>query len=525
MRLTHFYLEEDERKRLLENRKKVQLLSVAGVLLLIAACGQESAEDIIDNSIQAYEEVESFHMTMEQSMDFDEEEGFELTTEADMTLDPFTMEQTMFIEDEEMRIRFVDGAIYLEEPMSGTWLQMEEDLDELMGEVYGVDGFDEEELAGSENLVPLLEELREREEGVTVEETDDDGVHILSYSAEGEEAQELVMGLDLGEELEIEDLLAEEDGNMHIDHFDVTLTFDAETYYILEQDTQFSGTFEDEVLEEERNYTQEILATYSEFDAVEPIEAPEDAVSFTDFLNEGFEDSFEDDFELEDEMEDDDTDEEAATGSVTAFDSVTTSVDSYDVLTSLMLEAPEGEFLLNEEGTVNGYLEAGHFHLDGGTDGEENVAEIYWDYTGEYHNDNNQGWEAVDYSPIGIDSLYEDVVQSLIEIYSSHGATTEEDTLVSLEITDEPLDDETVVSTIHTWLESVADPAELGIDFQQDLNFELTTALTDDQQYIERVLFNLEQDGTILYFEYIYSDWDEAEEVTVPDEVLEEAGA
>lgn len=197
-------------------------------------------------------------------------------------------------------------------------------------------------------------------------------------------------------------------------------------------------------------------------------------------------------------------------------------MDSYDIVITQSVSSSDEERQLNQEGTVNGMLDSGHFNLTGGTDGEENELELYWNAMGEYQNDNNQGWEEIEFSPIGVDSHYSMVAESMLNLFEGIGFTDENDTELSIFLED-PSSEPTAMGYIMGFMEVFALLEVEVPDLMEASYVDFAVGFSEDHDYLEMVYLDVLHEDTQYDLMYIYENHDEADDVDVPEEVLEEA--
>lgn len=141
---------------------------------------------------------------------------------------------------------------------------------------------------------------------------------------------------------------------------------------------------------------------------------------------------------------------------------------------------------------------------------------------GEYQNDNNQGWEEIEFSPIGVDSHYSMVAESMLNLFEGIGFTDENDTELSIFLED-PSSEPTAMGYIMGFMEVFALLEVEVPDLMEASYVDFAVGFSEDHDYLEMVYLDVLHEDTQYDLMYIYENHDEADDVDVPEEVLEEA--
>lgn len=251
---------------------KGTLLLLLAAVILGACTGKESmqAAEVFTNSMEATESVESFsvEMTMNQKLGFEGESmdvGSKLNL--DMILQPeliayqvMTME--MMGQEMNMEAYLTADGMYMQNPADNSWMLVPV---EMGGAV------DEQQVSPAAQI----EKLQTLVEDLNLETTD--STYELTLSASGDKVKEFIQnelqnsGMEAGMEPGMEAL-----ETMEINSLDLKYTIDKETYF----PTSTVLTM-DVVVEEMGQSIQmvlEMIGTYSNYNQVEPIEIPEEAL-------------------------------------------------------------------------------------------------------------------------------------------------------------------------------------------------------------------------------------------------------
>ncbi|QQK81377.1 hypothetical protein HUG20_16655 [Salicibibacter cibi] len=233
-----------------------------------------SAEEVLSQSIEAMDQLNSYssEMDINQSINVDGEEmPMDMTMSMDVVLDPMAFSQTMTTPDpvteEDMEIEQYmdeDGTIYMLEPEDDEWIMMD-------GGSMGMEDIQDLEMSPQEQL----EMLQEFSSELTVEEEEDH--YALTIEGSGDELIELsrefaTMQGDPQMEAEMDQVL----GQMEINALDYVMHIDKETFYQDELEMNMEMEMEEEG--QTMELSQEMQGTFSDFDEIDEIEIPQEAI-------------------------------------------------------------------------------------------------------------------------------------------------------------------------------------------------------------------------------------------------------
>lgn len=253
------------------------VLTIATMGLVACGSGDETADEIYTNAIEAVEEMKSAEVEMEMKQEMDvagEAMVMESKMAGSMIMDPLAMHQkgtssiTMGEEtmDMEQEIYLVDNEMYNYESMSGQWIKMGESTLPL------------EQLTGNQmDTKEQLDMLKDYVDDLKLEETD--GAYVLTFSPDedrvkelGEELLQEALPAELTSQLgeEISDILS----NTQIHQLFVEMKINKDSYQIesYDMDMEMSMAMEGE----EMNLKQNAITTYKNINTVDSIEVPEE---------------------------------------------------------------------------------------------------------------------------------------------------------------------------------------------------------------------------------------------------------
>lgn len=281
--------------------RKASVLTIftAGALFVGAThtfADEHSAEDILNQSNEAMDNLESFSSTIEMEQSISEAEGdFNTVTtiEQDLILDPLKLRQetTTMMPDgagEETLMSYWTEEGFFQEDGTGGWLKLEdgEQMEEMMYEP----GDQINELEAWSDDLELAEE---------------DGYYVVSYSGEGGDFTEMLAQLEDidGEE---EEMMEEMMGELDVDEISYELHIDQDTYYTTHATVDMQMSLEADGMS--ISMDQSIDMEFHNFDSVEDFDLPDGVAEEAEDLD----DMLEDELDELDEMEED-GDEMAAT--------------------------------------------------------------------------------------------------------------------------------------------------------------------------------------------------------------------
>jgi hypothetical protein len=155
--------------------KSLKVVGVALVFLfLLSACSDEvaknltDAEDVLKQSLEAMEKLDSYSMTMEsdQTMTINDSETINMIMkiESDMTLDPMAFYQKLSLESDmefmgayETEMYLVGDQMYMFEPMMNEWMELPLDMVEEMGSLSEMQLSPDQQLLMLRNFVEDIE--------------------------------------------------------------------------------------------------------------------------------------------------------------------------------------------------------------------------------------------------------------------------------------------------------------------------------------------------------------------------------
>ncbi|OIJ14729.1 hypothetical protein BKP35_05810 [Anaerobacillus arseniciselenatis] len=172
------------------------LLAAVAMLFVLAACNSESAsnlteaEDVLKQSLEAMEELNSYSMKMESeqtmNMNGEEEITMFMTIDADMMVDPMAFYQNLSMESDipmmgafETEMYLVDDTIYVFEPMMDEWMELPMEMAEELG------GLAEMQLSPDQQLAMLRNFVDD------IEMTENNNEYILKLAGEGTDFMEI----------------------------------------------------------------------------------------------------------------------------------------------------------------------------------------------------------------------------------------------------------------------------------------------------------------------------------------------
>lgn len=265
-----------------------------GGALFFGGCGEPSASQILDESIDAYNNLESYTQSVDQTVAFEDGENSEemnIKMDSTLTIEPYALEQVISdgVTEGNTTIRYVKDVFYLEDPVSG-WIELGEEGEELLS--YLIEGIIQED---SEEIffdTAFLETMKEYEDGIELEEeTDHYNMHLI---LEGEEANNFLASAVMENNVELETLFSDENMVLTTQSIEIDLQMNKETKYLSNQSIKMQGDIEgaaDTVM----GFTQDIQVVYDQYDEVTAIEVPQDAIELSELTGETTSDVTEDD--------------------------------------------------------------------------------------------------------------------------------------------------------------------------------------------------------------------------------------
>ncbi|PZD97765.1 hypothetical protein DNH61_00425 [Paenibacillus sambharensis] len=262
----------------MNTRSKLWIAVVALMALMLTACTEEKeqglqADELLSRSQEAVGKVESYALAMELKQDLDTgsgQETFSASSRSSVEVEPFQMQQTVTSqyggEETVYKTILTPEKYYIKDLSIGVWNQLPQSEIEL---VRGA-------LSDFQiNLKAQAERLHKAAADFEVESQE--GVYVLSLREGAEET-----GIELLQDL-LEstfggaEFLANIKDSIKINRLVYQVTLDAETYYPVKLyvDTDMTLAIDPGSPME---MTQQLTADYSKFNAITPIEVPEDAL-------------------------------------------------------------------------------------------------------------------------------------------------------------------------------------------------------------------------------------------------------
>lgn len=253
-----------------------KLLGLGSAIFLAAgltACGTTTSgkdvEDIINSSIAASEDLESFHVKMEMEQDIipaaedAEKVTQESTIEMDYVTEPLglyqTTEMTMMGMPIEAETYFTEEGMYTKDSMSNQWQAAPKEMSDSIVQMS------KDQADATEQLKQMKEYIKD----VKVDEKDDR--YVISFSASGEEYQNLVeeqVEATMPEGLMPKEMLE----GLKVNKLDYTYEIDKKTYHPLNFTVNMD--FDMEIEGEKVQSVQKMTGSYSKFNEIEDITIP-----------------------------------------------------------------------------------------------------------------------------------------------------------------------------------------------------------------------------------------------------------
>lgn len=263
--------------------KKIVLIALFGLTtFILAACGNESAEEVFTNATEAAKKIESAEMIMVVSQEMNlpgEDTNLIVDSEMEGSVinDPIALYQkgTVSMSAEgmgseeplemETEIYFVDEEIYMFESLTGQWIKADETL-------VPIDMITSQQ----PDITEQLEMMEKYVEDFTLEDTKEE--YTFTLTADGEAYKELskeMLSEYMPEELtsQIGDLSSMLE-DMTINSLEFEMILDKETYEMKHYNMDLDMTMT--VEGQELNIVQSIDTEYTGLNTVEAIEVPQE---------------------------------------------------------------------------------------------------------------------------------------------------------------------------------------------------------------------------------------------------------
>ncbi|MFD1850628.1 DUF6612 family protein [Oceanobacillus bengalensis] len=259
-----------------------KLVVAFGMILLsisLVACGNENAEDVFTQAMEAAEGMESAEVVIDMTQNIgmpDESSSLEMETnmEAEMILDPLAMYQkgtvSMMMDDFPMEMEtemyLVDDEVYVYDSMSSQWMKMDETM-------MPMDALNNQQ----PNITEQLEMFEKYVEEFEFEETEDEFVFKLTADGEGfTELTNQLMDEYMSEELtaqfgeEMDEVLE----SMDVSKLYIELYIDNETYEMNGEKIDMEMTMG--VEGDEVKLSQQVSTKYTNINTIQSIEIPQE---------------------------------------------------------------------------------------------------------------------------------------------------------------------------------------------------------------------------------------------------------
>lgn len=234
----------------------------------------DDARSILEQSINAMTDVESFNMdmTMNQTMEMEGEEPLEISTnlKMDAIQDPLSFYQVIESPDPmsgeiaEVEQYFVDGEIYTYDPSQDMWIKMS-------GDLMGMNDIEDLEMSPEEQLETLMGFA----DDITVEDEGDR--YALTINGSGDELKEIAQGLanaetDATMQAQMDQLFE----SMNITKLDYVLYINKETYY--QEEMNMNLDMEMDAEGDTITISQVSTGTFGKFNEIDEISVPSEAL-------------------------------------------------------------------------------------------------------------------------------------------------------------------------------------------------------------------------------------------------------
>lgn len=234
----------------------------------------EDAKSILEQSINAMTDVESFSMdmTMDQTMEMEGEEPLEMSTKLKMDAiqDPLSFYQVIESPDPlsgeltEVEQYFVDGEIYTYDPSQDMWIKMS-------GDLIGMNDIEDLEMSPDEQLETLMNFA----DDITVEDEGDR--YALTIDGSGDELKEIAKELanaeaDATMQADMDQIFE----GMNITKLDYVLYINKETYY--QEEMSMNLDMEMDAEGDTVTISQVSSGTFGKFNEIDEITVPSEAI-------------------------------------------------------------------------------------------------------------------------------------------------------------------------------------------------------------------------------------------------------
>ncbi|SDC10600.1 hypothetical protein SAMN05421734_104152 [Pelagirhabdus alkalitolerans] len=274
-------------------KKRIIGFVVIVLMLILAACGEqsesgESAEDILKESQEVMQELESYavEMDMNQHIDMGEEsaEGMVVHAESfmEITLDPMSFKQESIMdlseveglagtETDETKMRYLsyfheEEGMFMEDPEIGNWMKFPESYSNEMFTMSGMQMNPEEQLQFLEQYVTDL----------SLEE-DDEYYHITLMTEEihMDELMEDLQGLNT-DVPRLEEGIESSFGMMELKELDYSITISKDSYY--QTEGRMNMVMAVDAMGQAITSEEETHIVMSQFNEIDAVSIPQDVL-------------------------------------------------------------------------------------------------------------------------------------------------------------------------------------------------------------------------------------------------------
>lgn len=494
----------------------VWMVVIMGAALFLAGCnvfrGGIVEGELLDDTqgaavlaaaIAANAEIESFTSEITQTMEAS-----------------FDGERQSFTN--KMEIQAVDESAWIKMDVESDGTSVSEEVIALEGTLYRrrdesdwqiEDQYTEEELSASEEFsYDYLEALQELDIAFDVYETDE--VYRFHAETAGETAEELVRLLDADSEM-VEEDFSNELLNLGLSDLSFILDVDKTTYYQTAYSVEVNG--ENEIEETSVEWNQTMEGIFYDFNETGPIEAPEIAESTAPLF--GVDDEGNGGFSAEETEE---------WVSQTIIDDY---MESYSVNATYVLEDRQNDlyYEFEEYGDIHNRRESGHFNIREDLNGEVMTREIIWNRNEEkqFILENEEEWSATLYGLPGLSTNYNQILDRVIWVNRAHFSMREEGDSRILSFEENLEEADPVLKRFKEYMDSRV-PFDEWADIDSQLNDEelvmrLNAVINTESKYLQTMTYELKQEELTLTVTIDYDNWNDLEEIVIPEEIEEEA--
>ncbi|MFC6464107.1 DUF6612 family protein [Marinilactibacillus sp. GCM10026970] len=269
----------------MKSKKMGEMVLFIGGALFLVGCGEPSASQTLDESIDAYNNLESYTQSVDQTVVVENQENSEelnIKIDSTLTIDTYALEQVISdrVTEGNTTIRYVNDVFYLEDPVSG-WIELGDEGEELLSDL--IEGIVQEDAEKIFFDTAFLETMKEYEDDIEFEE--ETSHYNMKLILEGEEANNFVASAVMENNVEFETLFSDENMVITTQSIEIDLQMNKETKYLSNQSIKMQGDIEgaaDMVI----SFTQDIQVAYDQYNEVAEIEVPQDAIELSELTGE-----------------------------------------------------------------------------------------------------------------------------------------------------------------------------------------------------------------------------------------------